>query len=228
MVGKSVFVKLSSPRQYLSSLETGRMFDLVVGSGNAHKVAELRALLPNQMFRLTSLAELDAPLDVEETGATFAENARLKATVQARHLGRWVLAEDSGLEVDALGGRPGVLSARYAGRHGDDAANNRKLIEELVGVPVDRRAASFRCFVCVAAPDGSPRLEVDDACRGRIGDEPLGSGGFGYDPLFLIPEYHQTFGQLGATIKNVLSHRSRALRRLLPGLVALALSEGVR
>ena len=204
------------------------MFDLVVGSGNAHKVAELRALLPHQMFRLTSLAELDAPLDVEETGATFAENARLKATVQARHLGRWVLAEDSGLEVDALGGRPGVISARYAGRHGDDAANNRKLIEELDGVPLERRTASFRCFVCVAAPDGSPRLEVDDACRGRIGGEPLGSGGFGYDPLFLIPEYHQTFGQLGATIKNVLSHRSRALRRLLPGLVALALSERVR
>jgi XTP/dITP diphosphohydrolase len=204
------------------------MFDLVVGSGNAHKVAELRALLPHQMFRLTSLAELDASLDVEETGATFAENARLKATVQARHLGRWVLAEDSGLEVDALGGRPGVISARYAGRHGDDAANNRKLIEELDGVPLDRRTASFRCFVCVAAPDGSPRLEVDDACRGRIGDEPSGSGGFGYDPLFLIPEYHQTFGQLGATIKNVLCHRSRALRRLLPGLVALALSEGVR
>lgn len=201
------------------------MFDLVVGSGNPHKVVELKALLPNSVFQLTCLAEVDSPLDVEETGATFAENARLKATLQAKHLGRWVLAEDSGLVVDALDGRPGVYSARYAGRHGDDAANNRKLLDELAAVPEDKRGAAFCCFVCVAAPDGSVRIETSGTCRGVIGYEPLGSHGFGYDPLFLIPEYHQTFGQLGLAIKSVLSHRSRALRRLVPSLIAVARSE---
>lgn len=200
------------------------MLDLVVGSGNAHKIAELRALLPRDRFRLIPLSELDTSVNVEETGQTFCENARLKATVQARHLNRWVLAEDSGLEVDALGGQPGVFSARFAGRHGDDVANNLKLLKEMVDIPAGMRGACFRCFVCVSSPEGVARIEVNDACRGRIGTEPQGEGGFGYDPLFIIPEYHQSFGQLGATIKNVLSHRSRALRKLVPRLLELAAS----
>jgi XTP/dITP diphosphohydrolase len=198
------------------------MFDLVIGSGNAHKVVELRALLPANVFRLTSLAELPDAIDVDETGQTFAENARLKAVEQAKHLGRWVLAEDSGLEVDALGGKPGVLSARFAGKHGDDAANNRLLLEMLANVPDDKRTAAFRCFVCVAAPDGTVAIEVDDACRGIINRHVTGDDGFGYDPLFTIAEYHLTFAQLGIAVKNVLSHRSRALRKLLPRLIELA------
>lgn len=195
------------------------MFDLVVGSGNAHKVAELHALLPGDRVRLTPLSELPSAIDVEETGSTFAENARLKAVEQAKHLGRWVLAEDSGLSVDALGGQPGVLSARYAGKHGDDEANNRRLLEALAGVPDERRGAAFCCFVCLADPQGQVRIEVDDFCRGRIAHQAAGEGGFGYDPLFVIPEYHLTFAELGLAVKNVLSHRSRALRKLLPRLL---------
>lgn len=195
------------------------MFDLVIGSGNRHKVAELRAMLPTDRFRLTSLAELSDPLEVEETGDTFAENARLKATEQARHLGRWVLAEDSGLQVDALDGRPGVLSARFAGTHGDDAANNRLLLEQLSDVAIERRGAAFRCFMCLASADGTVQIEVDGGCRGRIADRESGSGGFGYDPLFVIPEYHLTFAELGPAVKNVLSHRARALQRLIPRLL---------
>lgn len=197
------------------------MLDLVVGSGNPHKIAELRALLPRDRFRLIPLSELESPLDVEETGQTFDENARLKATLQARHLKHWVLAEDSGLEVDALGGQPGVFSARYAGRHGDDVANNLKLLREMADLPKEMRGASFRCFACVSSPEGVARIEVNDACRGLIGTEPQGEAGFGYDPLFIIPEYHQSFGQLGPTIKSVLSHRSRALRKLVPKLLEL-------
>ena len=195
------------------------MFDLVVGSGNAHKIAELRALLPASRIRLTPLSDLPHAIDVVESGSTFAANARLKAVEQAKHLGRWVLAEDSGLSVDALGGQPGVLSARYAGKHGDDAANNRRLLDELAGVPEERRGAAFCCFVCLSDPEGNVRIEVDDFCRGRIAHQAAGEGGFGYDPLFIIPEYHLTFAQLGAAVKNVLSHRSRALRKLLPRLL---------
>ncbi len=197
------------------------MFDLVVGSGNAHKIAELRELLPSSRIRLTSLAQLSDAIEVEETGDTFAANARLKAVNQARHLGRWVLAEDSGLAVDALGGRPGVLSARFAGKHGDDEANNRLLLAELAAVPDNQRGASFCCFVCLADPEGIVRLEVGDFCRGRIAHQPVGDGGFGYDPLFIIAEYHLTFAQLGMAVKNVLSHRSRALRKLVPPLLDL-------
>jgi len=195
------------------------MFDLVVGSGNAHKIAELRALLPASRIRLTPLSDLPNAIDVDESGSTFAANARLKAVEQAKHLGRWVLAEDSGLSVDALGGQPGVLSARYAGKHGDDAANNRRLLDELAGVPDERRGAAFCCFVCLSDPEGNVRIEADDFCRGRIAHQAAGEGGFGYDPLFIIPEYHLTFAQLGAAVKNVLSHRSRALRKLLPRLL---------
>jgi len=197
------------------------MFDLVIGSGNAHKVEELKAVLPVERFRLTSIKQMANAIEVDETGDTFAENARLKATEQAKHLGRWVLAEDSGLQVDALGGRPGVLSARFAGTHGDDQANNRLLLEQLRDVSDDRRGAAFRCFVCVASPDGVARIEVDDLCRGVIARTASGSGGFGYDPLFMIPEYHLTFAQLGSAVKNVLSHRSRAIRKLVPQLMEL-------
>lgn len=198
------------------------MFDLVIGSGNAHKILEFRELLPSNRFELTSLAELPGAIVVDETGQTFVENARLKAVEQAKHLRRWVLAEDSGLEVDALGGKPGVLSARFAGQHGDDAANNRLLLEQLRDVPDAKRGAEFRCFVCVASPEGTVEIEVDDACRGLIARGEAGVGGFGYDPLFIIPEYHLTFAQLGIAVKNVLSHRSRALRKLMPQLLALA------
>lgn len=197
------------------------MFELVLGTGNRHKVSELREMLPQATLQLISLADIAGSIDVDETGDTFGENARLKSSEQAKHLGRWVLAEDSGLSVDALAGRPGVFSARFAGKHGDDEANNRLLLQELSAIPVDRRGASFTCHIAVADPSGEIRLEAVGICRGTIAMSPSGEGGFGYDPLFVIPEYHLTFAQLGAAVKNVLSHRSRALRQLVPRLTQL-------
>lgn len=201
------------------------MFDLVLGTGNAKKRIELRLLLPEDEVALTSLAEIDHAIEVEETGETFAENAALKATQQAKHLGRWVLAEDSGLTVDALNGKPGVISARYAGIHGEDEANNDKLLAELANVPWEKRGAQFNCYLCLSDPTGQVRLENHGQCSGRIATSRSGSAGFGYDPLFVIPEYHRTFGELDLTVKRAISHRSRALRRFLPGLQRLIHAE---
>jgi XTP/dITP diphosphohydrolase len=201
------------------------MFEIILGTGNRHKVAELQEMLPQDSLRLVSLADIANSIDVDETGDTFGENARLKAVEQAKHLNRWVLAEDSGLSVDAIQGRPGVLSARFAGKHGDDEANNRLLLHELSGIPNERRGASFTCHIAVADPTGKVRLEATGICRGTIATAPSGDGGFGYDPLFVIPEYHLTFAQLGAAVKNVLSHRSRALRQLVPQLTQMIYQE---
>jgi XTP/dITP diphosphohydrolase len=198
------------------------MFDLVLGTHNAKKLIELRMLLPEDQFQLTSLAELPDAIEVEETGDTFAANARLKASQQAKHLGRWVLAEDSGLTVDALDGAPGVVSARFAGQHGDDEANNDKLLQLLEQVPDERRGAQFNCFLCLADPAGQVRLEANGQCCGRIARTRSGGAGFGYDPLFIIREYHRTFGELDLTVKRAISHRSRALRQFVPQLCALA------
>lgn len=197
------------------------MFDLVLGTHNAKKLVELRLLLPEDKIQLSSLSELADAIDVEETGDTFAANAALKATEQARHLGRWVLAEDSGLTVDALQGRPGVYSARYAGEHGDDEANNTKVLTELDGVPAEKRGAAFNCYLCLSDPEGNVRLEEHGKCRGRIANERSGTAGFGYDPLFIIREYHQTFGELDLAVKRAISHRSRALRKFVPKLLRL-------
>ena len=131
-----------------------------------------------------------------EDGDTFAANAALKATQQARHLGQWVLADDSGLMVDALDGAPGVLSARYSGPGATDAGNNQKLLEALRDVPREKRSAQFVCHICLADPSGAIRGESAASCRGRILFAPSGGGGFGYDPLFEIVEYHRSFGEL--------------------------------
>lgn len=197
------------------------MFELVLGTHNAKKLIELRLLLPEDRVRLLSLAELPDAIDVDETGDTFTANAALKATEQAKHLGRWVLAEDSGLTVDALKGQPGVFSARYAGDHGDDQANNDKLLRELDGIPDDRRGAQFNSYLCLSDPAGQVRIEEHATCAGRIATKRSGSGGFGYDPLFVIREYHRTFGDLDLTVKRAISHRSRALRRFVPKLLRL-------
>jgi XTP/dITP diphosphohydrolase len=152
---------------------------------------------------------------------TFAANAGLKATQQAQHLGAWVLGEDSGLQVDALRGAPGVYSARFSGDGATDASNNRLLLEKLDGVPPAKRMAGYVCHMTLSDPDGNVRAESEAYCRGRIVLEPRGSHGFGYDPLFEVPEYHRTFGELGPIAKAVLSHRARAARRLIPALVEL-------
>ncbi len=194
---------------------------LVFGTGNRKKAAELVDLLAPTGIHLKTLADFPAPLDVDESGTTFADNARLKASEQAKHLGNWVLADDSGLAVDALGGRPGVYSARYAGEKATDADNRQKLLAELADVPPPKRTAHFVCHLALADPTGAVRAEATGKCHGRIRTAEAGSGGFGYDPLFEVLEYHRTFGELGPVTKAVLSHRARAMYAILPELVRL-------
>ena len=195
---------------------------LVLGSRNKKKLGELIELLEPYGFELRSLDKYPNAVEVEESGDTFAANAALKATVQAQHLGEWVLGEDSGLCVDALGGRPGVYSARFSGPGATDASNNRKLLEELKNYPLEKRRAHYVCHATLSDPQGVVRADSEGHCYGRILSAEAGSGGFGYDPLFEIPEYHRTFGELTPAVKAVLSHRARAMRQLLPQLVALA------
>lgn len=195
---------------------------LVLGTRNRKKCVELEPLLAPFGFQLQTLADLPLAIEVEETGQTFAANAGLKASEQARHLGQWVLGEDSGLEVDALHGAPGVYSARFAGQQGDDEANNRLLLEKLANTPLEKRGARYVCHIALADPHGQVHIDVEDYCRGRILKEYRGAAGFGYDPLFEVVEYHRTFGELGLAVKSVLSHRSRAVRQFVPKLLALA------
>lgn len=199
--------------------EPGRNLPLLVlGTGNRKKRLELEQLLAGLPLRLTTLADFPDSIEVEETGTSFAENAALKASHQARRLGQWVLAEDSGLSVEALGGAPGVWSARYAGLPSNDERNNAKLMAEMAGVPAERRHAWYTCHACLANPRGEIVAESVGECHGRIVEAARGVSGFGYDPYFELPEYHLTFAELGLEVKGVLSHRARAMRRLLPQL----------
>jgi len=195
--------------------------NLVLGTHNRKKGAELAELVAPWGFRVTTLAEIADAIEVVEDGDSFAANAALKATQQAKRLGRWVLAEDSGLQVDALDGRPGIYSARFAGPAATDDQNNRRLLDELGDTPLPQRTAHYVCHATLADPAGAIRAESHAICRGRIRLEPAGTNGFGYDPLFEVVEYHRTFGELGPTVKRTLSHRSRALRAMLPKLLAL-------
>lgn len=197
---------------------------LVIGTANTHKGRELTELLEPVGFQIQTLKQFPHALDVCEDGETFAANARKKATEQARHLNCWVMADDSGLEVDALEGAPGIFSARFSGANADDADNNTKLLTALADIPQAQRGARYYCHIAVADPTGAIRAESWGECRGRIRTQPAGSHGFGYDPLFEIREYHQTFGQLGRHVKGALSHRARALRAIVPQLIVLAAS----
>jgi XTP/dITP diphosphohydrolase len=195
---------------------------LVLGTANRKKGLELADLFRPVGVELQTLADFSGDFEVVEDGNTFAANARLKAAGYARHLGRWVLADDSGLLVDALGGSPGVLSARYSGPDATDESNNRLLLAQLGRLPLEERTAQFACHIAVADPAGAIQAESEAACRGRILFEPRGLGGFGYDPLFEIVEYHRSFAELGLPVKAQLSHRARAARRLIPQLMRLA------
>ena len=189
---------------------------LIVGTGNRKKGLELAELFAPLGIRLATLVDFPEAIEVVENGDTFAANATLKASQQAKHLGHWVLADDSGLMVDALAGAPGVRSARYSGPAATDQTNNRLLLERLGSLPLEKRAAQFVCHMTLADPAGVVRTESEASCRGRILFEPRGVHGFGYDPLFEVVEYHRTFGELSPEVKAVLSHRGRAMRDLLP------------
>lgn len=191
---------------------------LVVGTRNVKKRGELLEILGDLGIELHDLTGYPQAPEVEEDGVTFEDNARKKAIVLAKTLGTWVLGEDSGLVVPALKGRPGVYSARYAGKQGDDETNNNKLLAELAPFPDDKREAYYVCTAALADPSGEVKAVVEGRCHGVLIKERRGTGGFGYDPLFLIPEYHQTFGELSSRVKHALSHRGRAMLQLRPAL----------
>ena len=198
---------------------------VVMATRNPGKVRELRDLLDDLGVTFLSLADFPELAEIPEAGATFAENAAAKALEVARGTGRPALADDSGLVVDALEGRPGVFSARYAQdvtapRPPTDADNWQKLLQEMQGVPWEARGARFVCEIALARPDG--RLwQVRGECAGRIAFEPRGNQGFGYDPVFWVPEYNATMAELGPAVKNRISHRARALAAFKERFAAL-------
>lgn len=200
---------------------------IVLGSTNRGKLRELEALLGRLPVELRGLDAYPQAEPPEETGETFAENARLKAIGLAAQLGTWVMAEDSGLCVDALGGRPGVRSARFAGPEATDEDNVAKLLAELEPVEPARRVAAFVCAAALAAPEGL-LLETQGRCCGRIVRHPRGHNGFGYDPLFFYPDFGATFAEVSAEAKNGVSHRGKAFRALaerLPDLIGTRAKE---
>lgn len=192
---------------------------VVLASRNLKKAGEIRDLLAPYAIPLVAVAEFPDVPEVIEDGTTFAENAAKKARETALAVQHWAIGEDSGLRVDFLKGAPGVYSARYSGEGATDAKNNAKLMQELAGVPAEKRGAGYVCHVAVSDPQGNIVLSFEDTCRGRMLEGPRGENGFGYDPYFLVREYHETFGELSPLVKQQISHRARAFRRLIPGLL---------
>ncbi|MDQ3258620.1 MAG: RdgB/HAM1 family non-canonical purine NTP pyrophosphatase [Acidobacteriota bacterium] len=187
-----------------------QLVDLLIATRNAGKLRELVPLLKDSPLRLRTLAEFSCLGSVEETGQTFAENAALKARFYATATQCWTLADDSGLMVDALGGAPGVFSARYAGVAATDGQRIARLLSELERVGTTTRCARFICCVAISDPATSETWISDGCCEGQISDAPRGTNGFGYDAVFIPDGYEQTFGELPAAIKQQISHRARA------------------
>ncbi|MCK9526210.1 MAG: XTP/dITP diphosphatase [Limnochordia bacterium] len=187
---------------------------LLVASHNEHKIQEIKELTQHLKLEVVALPEVGDYPPVVEDGDTFEANARKKAVEIANLSGELVLADDSGLEVDVLGGAPGVHSARFAGEPCSDQRNNELLLEKLRGYPLEERGAAFRCVMALARPHGQVD-QTEGSCRGVILFEPRGTGGFGYDPLFFVPEYAQTFAELSSQAKNGISHRYLAMQKML-------------
>ena len=194
--------------------------EIIVATQNAGKVIEFKAALNGLPYKVSSLADLGKFPEAPEQGKTFAENACSKAQFYARLTGKLCLADDSGLEVDYLKGEPGVYSARYAGEYASDQDNNEKLLEHLIGVPPEKRTARFRCVLVLADAE---RLwyTADGTLEGVILTEPRGNSGFGYDPLLLVPEMDRTLAEMSSAEKNQISHRGRALKKLVTQLADL-------
>jgi XTP/dITP diphosphohydrolase len=194
---------------------------LVLATGNPGKLRELQAMLAGRGIKVLPQTALGVTA-VEETGATFLDNALLKAQHAAHHTGLPAIGDDSGLEVDALGGAPGIYSARYAGRHGNDAANIRKLLHELQNTLPEKRTARFHCAMVLVRQVSDPTPLICEAIwEGRILEAPRGHDGFGYDPVFLVPEKNCSAAELLPEEKNRLSHRGQALRKLVEQLHTL-------
>ncbi|HEX9976458.1 MAG TPA: XTP/dITP diphosphatase [Dehalococcoidales bacterium] len=186
---------------------------LLLATNNRGKIEEYRRLLKDITFELVTLADVGITAEVVEVGESLEENARLKATLLSAQSGLLAMADDSGLEVDALGGEPGRLSARYAGEGASDKDRINYLLSRLKDVPWEKRTARFRCVIAVATPSGEVAL-CSGECRGRITFEPKGSQGFGYDPVFYLPELDQTMAELPMEVKNKISHRGQAARKV--------------
>lgn len=186
---------------------------LVIASGNEGKLREFRAILPAYGFEVVGAKEIGLSIDIEEDGATFLENAKKKAQYVVEKTGYAALADDSGICVDALGGAPGIFSARYAGEHGNDEKNNDKLLYELRDVPEEQRTAHYSAAIVICYPDGHSVSGYGET-QGRILWERTGTGGFGYDPLFYSDDLQQSFGLASAQEKNKVSHRGRAISEL--------------
>ncbi len=193
------------------------MREIVVATANPGKLREIKAALQGMAIEIVSLMDLSPMPPIEEDGKSFRENALKKARVVAQHTGRLTIADDSGLEVDCLQGKPGVRSARFAGEGASDAENNRELLRLLEGVLLAQRGAFFRCAIAIVDPQGKEAW-VEGECRGVIGETERGMQGFGYDPLFLLPELGKTLAELPLEVKNRVSHRGRALAALKEAL----------
>ncbi len=191
------------------------MKQLIVATGNAHKVEEFEQLLKACGYVLHSAEICGGMPDVVEDGDTFAANARIKALALKAYApaDSWIVSDDSGLEVDALGGAPGIYSARYAGAKASDVENVEKLLSDLAHQGDGKRNARFRCVLCLIDPTGQEHF-FDGICEGVIADRPRGAQGFGYDPVFVPDGYEGTFGELGETVKSQLSHRARAVQQM--------------
>ncbi len=186
---------------------------MVIATRNEKKKEEIKNLLKDLDLVIVSLKDYPRLPEIKEEGKTFRDNAVKKAELVAGFTNKWTLADDSGLEVDVLDGRPGVYSARFAGKEQDDQANIRKLLRLMKDVPREERQARFRCVVAIRGPGGEAIKAFNGVCEGLISFKPRGNFGFGYDPVFIVPAYDKTFAELGPTIKDRISHRARALNQ---------------
>jgi XTP/dITP diphosphohydrolase len=189
------------------------MSTVIIATKNSGKVIEFEKMFKERGIQVQSLLDLPDAVDVEETGSTFVDNAALKAETIAKQYNTKVIADDSGIVIDALGGSPGVFSARYAGEEKNDKANIDKVLAELEGIPFEKRTARFQCVLAVAEP-GYKTKTFDGTCEGYITFERKGNGGFGYDPIFYVPEKEKTMAECTKAEKNLISHRAKALRQL--------------
>ena len=194
---------------------------VIVATANAGKFQEIVTILSDLRISFLPLASIHGYTPPVEVGVTYAENAAAKAAAVAEFSGCWALADDSGLEVDALGGQPGLYSSRYLGSTATDRERNQRILELLQGMPHPRRNARFQCAVAVAGPGGELTL-AHGSCDGMIAEAPSGDGGFGYDPIFIVPEFASTMASLPPEVKNRVSHRARALNDIKPLLQRLA------
>ncbi|PVE93600.1 XTP/dITP diphosphatase [Priestia megaterium] len=191
------------------------MREIIIATKNAGKVKDFETLFSPKGFKVKSLLDFSEIEDVEETGVTFADNATLKAEAISSALNKPVIADDSGLAIDALNGEPGVYSARYAGESKDDNANIEKVLQKLNDVPFEKRTARFHCALAIAVPGKRTEI-VEGTCEGHILEEKRGENGFGYDPIFFVEKWRCSMAELSKEQKNQISHRANALKKLAP------------